>query len=357
MLSPLIALILTVSLAAASPIWLFSDQCWNNLSVTMCLMVATTILVSSVIQQNIKTEYWAVAGIFAGMAFIVRPFAITVLPAFIFMLCYAQKFKFQLLKSKITFSFMLPIIVFAIFMIAFNLYRFGSVSDFGYNGHIRFLGSWYEGMTGNLLEPAKSPLYFAPVTILTLPALLILVFRQQCFVIYSILYLLPYFVLKPKFNTWYSGSEMFSRYWLPMIPIIYVVAAVSLGYIHSKLWKKIFISTVIILSLLGIRHEFFSVTTNDREVHASAEIKSGIKIPTGLSFGKEKFLNLILGKTSVADAQKELLKNNPKTSAILPSVSNPYIISLSGGFFLLLCIIFSILLEKKDNILQYEQKT
>jgi hypothetical protein len=339
-------LLLILSAAVASPLWMMSDQNWNNLSATAFLSGALACLFSYRGKRLSPTRA-ALIGFLVAMGSFVRPFALTTVPAFLFILWYCSNRSEDKWHAQEALCFLLPIAICIIWMLLFNMYRFGSPFDFGYP-QVSFRSSWWHGFWGSIAGPAKSPLYFSPALLMLIPALLVLFRRLPAIGLFTLLYCAPYLILIPKWWAWWGGPDLFQRFWLPLVPMSYLAIGIGFSRLRSRSSRSMFAILFIVLSLIGTYHQFLSASTDTRTVYELADRLAGNTGPeTGQALEAIRLspLMLVSGLHVVADTQKTLLTTQPKNLSVLPSFVRPDYRCFAAGGLLLIAFVTALLLE------------
>ena len=170
---------------------------------------------------------------------------------------------------------------------------------------MNFDGSWIVGAAGTFLSPLKSPLAFFPLVILLPVALAVLLWRRDRVAWFAVIFLLPQVYLMPKYSMWDGGPDLFSRFWLRGLPIVFLCLAAAIPAISQR--RRIngaFFALALALTALGTRTQLLSVMTDERDVYAHVAGDLNARLGSGHELEyHDSAANLIAGRTVVSDAQ------------------------------------------------------
>jgi hypothetical protein len=307
--------LITVAAAFASPIWMFSNLPFNVVgevlvilaAIDLCLVLEAERFGAGVARDS------AVAALAALLTFgvVVRPFFGTAIPAFAGWFFYALwRSAWPRAEKRRTLTVFSAVLVCgAVALAAFNAYFFGSPLRSPYHdlaGVMNFESPWSVGVSGTFLSPLKSPLYFFPVVALLPVALGVLVWRKERVAWFVAAFLLPHVYLMPKYSMWDGGPDLFARFWLRVLPVVFLslVAAVA-GTADRRVTNALLLAATLSLTALGVRAQLLTVMTDERQVyeHVVEEIERG-------SPGRSEFLyhdsipSLLAGRTLVSTTQR-----------------------------------------------------
>jgi hypothetical protein len=191
----------------------------------------------------------------------------------------------------------------------YNWSYFGSPATTAYSDRVQFTAPWLDGFTGTFLAPLCSPLYFFPVVVLLPAALAYLTIKRDPSAVFLALFLLPQIILIPRYAFWDSAPDLFSRYWLRVVPIAYFAIAYAVSRIGSRPWRFALLAIFIGLSLFGARAQYLTSMTDERAIYA--EISAKIRKDAGIAEVRdyrEPFVNLFWN-AKVSDAQLRALSD------------------------------------------------
>lgn len=210
------------------------------------------------------TRWILFSGFFIGIACIVRPTSLLVLPSLFLMLLIANwnGNKFNETARKIARTgvlFSLAFLPFALINLWYNYYRFGSIFESGYTLMAARSGVSYfsntsilDGLKGFLISPGKGFFYYSPVAILFFFTIRSF-FRRNiavaaCFVCLAITYL----ALFSRYLYWHGDCTWGPRYIFLITP--YLIIPITEIYTNKSVrkghaWRRI-LSILFVVSLL-----------------------------------------------------------------------------------------------------------
>ena len=234
-------------------VWPYISYDFSEPLQTFCLVLSFWFLVKALRCAPPSRLFLVLAGFVLGFGILTKAFLVTLIPSYILYLWISlQPPVSQRIKSSSW--FFLPLVIWGAGMAALNLYRFGSVFEFGYERESgEFTTPLTTGLYGLLLSPNKGLLFYAPVSTLALWSLWKTSGRQRCWSIFLVSLLSVYILPTSMWWSWEGGTSWGPRLLLPIVPFLVISAAMLLE--HVKLSIVPFIACVVIgtvVNLLGV---------------------------------------------------------------------------------------------------------
>ncbi len=129
-------------------------------------------------------------------------------------------------------AFMIPILFTGLFLISFNIARYGDAFDTGYLPNETFSGILWQGVLGQLISPGRGLLLYSPIFILSFVGMWWgwRRFRTETVVALSII--LVHLLLYGKWFMWHGGYAWGPRFMIPTLPFW----ALFLGPVVDAIW-------------------------------------------------------------------------------------------------------------------------
>jgi hypothetical protein len=300
--------------AFASPVWMYSSIPYNVVGEMLIILAAIDLCLWLDADRSLSgpTACVTAAALAAVLTFgiAVRPFFASAIPAFVgwFLQSQWRSARPTTNSRGVITAFMVVFVLGTAALAGFNAYFFGSPLTSAYHdltGVMNFRGSWLVGLAGTFLSPLKSPLYFFPLLILLPIALAVLIRHRDPVAWFVILFLLPQLYLMPKYSMWDGGPDLFARFWLRIVPVVFLSLAAMIPYVYrrTRLNTALFVVTVL-LTALGIRSQLLTAMTDERQIYArvagdlNAQRRGGNELEH-----HDSVVSLVAGRTVVSRAQ------------------------------------------------------
>jgi len=122
-------------------------------------------------------------------------------------------------------AFGVPLLVWAVFICAYNYVRFASPFTTGYLPEESFSAPWLTGIVGLLVSPGRGLLFFCPVLVLCLPAAPVFFRRHRVEAALVFLVSACYVLLYGKWFMWHGGYAWGPRFLVPILPLLCLALA------------------------------------------------------------------------------------------------------------------------------------
>ncbi|MDD2336675.1 MAG: hypothetical protein PHD01_08860 [Geobacteraceae bacterium] len=188
------------------------------------------------------------SGILLGIACVVRPTSLLVLPSLFLMLfiVYWNGNNFNETARKIArdcFLFSLTFLPFALINLWYNYYRFGSIFESGYTLMAARSGVSYfsntsilEGLKGFLISPGKGFFYYSPVAILFFFTIRSFFKRNTAVAACFVCLIITYIAFFSKYIYWHGDRTWGPRYIFLITP--YLIIPITDIYTNQTVFKK-----------------------------------------------------------------------------------------------------------------------
>lgn len=178
------------------------------------------------------------SGLFLGILILTKSANLIIVPFFAIYIFFAPS-ETSGRRAAHAVSFLIPIIIFSAFVLAYNDVRFGSPLDFGYNSgrdaRFGFNVSLLSGLYGFIFSPGKSIFLYSPILLATLFGISAFHKRRKA----ESLLLWPVVVtltlLYSKWWAWHGDWAWGPRFLVPIIPLLVLPLVFLLE--NFKNWK------------------------------------------------------------------------------------------------------------------------
>lgn len=260
----------TGALAAAG--FAFSTFAWPYISYdfseplqALCLVAAFWLLLLAIRNAPHSCISLALAGFALGFAVLTKAFLLVLIPSYALYLWASLSPKSYRLMAW----FVLPLAVVLVCVSAVNIYRFGSVLEFGYGSEgLQFTTPLWTGLYGLLFSPNKGLIFYAPLTLLVPWSLWRnwSSFRREALFFVSIFAII--IPLTSKWWSWEGGWSWGPRLLLPIVPLATVCAAMILESARRSLVPFVACMLAgVAINLLGVM-VYFSAWLNVVGLHS-----------------------------------------------------------------------------------------
>jgi len=234
---PGVALGVALVVCLATPLWVYSKTFFSEPLVALAFVVAT---LAAVRGDQGSTAGWAICGAALGMAVLVKPVTLAVLPAFLIYAASHRRRRGQALALVVG-----PLLLGILAVALYNTIRFGSPLDTGYRTAAWNVPPWV-GMYGLLLSPGKGLIWYCPSIVLGLAGWFLLARRQpraaKLLGGVSSLYLLAH----SAYNHWHGGGAWGPRLILPIVPLLVLPLAEWLQRSIHHNWVRLGLAAVLV---------------------------------------------------------------------------------------------------------------
>ena len=221
----------------ATPLWVYSKTFFSEPLVALGFVVAT---LAAVRGDQGNAAGWAICGVALGMAVLVKPVTLAVLPAFLIYAASHQHRRGQALALMVG-----PLLLGISAVAIYNAVRFGSPLDPGYRTAAWNVPPWV-GLYGLLLIPGKGLFWCCPSIVRGLAGWFPLARRQpraaRLLAGVSILYLLVH----SAYNHWHGGGAWGPRLILPIVPLLVLPLAEWLQRPVRQSWARLGLAAVLV---------------------------------------------------------------------------------------------------------------
>jgi len=188
-------------------------------------------------RDNGRTSDTLWAGTSLGLAVATRFANIITLPLFgLLLLAYI---KGQGTRNKYlppVLAFALPLALTALLLGGYNYARYGDVLQTGYLPQEKFSTPWLEGISGLLVSPGRGLFLYAPILLVSLPAIPAFVKRHRLEAALALLVSASYVLLYGRWFFWHAGYAWGPRFLVPMVPFAVILMAPLVEKLSGKGW-------------------------------------------------------------------------------------------------------------------------
>jgi Tetratricopeptide repeat/Dolichyl-phosphate-mannose-protein mannosyltransferase len=240
-----------IGFAFATFAWPYISYDFSEPLQSLCLVASFWLLIRAAASTPPSRLFLALAGFVLGFAVLTKVFLLILIPGYALYL-WARLGALQKHRSLAWFA--LPLGFWSVCIAALNLYRFGSVFDFGYgNEGNQFTTPLLTGLYGLLLSPNKGLLFYAPLTALVPWSLWKMRKSHRCEVIFFVFVIALHLLATSKWWSWEGGTSWGPRLLLPIVPLLVISSAMLLDSVSWSLTP--FVACVIAgigINLLGL---------------------------------------------------------------------------------------------------------
>lgn len=214
-----IAVALALAFGVATPAWVYARYGFGEPAVAFCWVAAFWLVWASgpdagEASRSIRFSRLVLAGSALGLSILVRSTSAAVVPAFLILLLrYRPKF------GDIA-GFVFPIAISGALVAAYNLLRFGSVFDAGYNSNEGFTAPLLQGLGGLLVSPGRGLLFYGPLCASGAFGLLLLWKRHRTVTAAIVVLVATTVLLNAFWHAWHGGWGWGPRLILPAVPFL-----------------------------------------------------------------------------------------------------------------------------------------
>jgi hypothetical protein len=251
------AALAAVAFAFATPAWCYVSYDFSEPLQSLCVAAGFWLIVKGTSENLLSRLPLIWAGSVLGFAVMSKASLLFLIPGFALYLWLRLSGS---LKERLRpfVWFIVPIIFVGAVLAGLNVYRFGSITDFGYQSQSEgFTNPLLEGLYAVLLGPNKGLVFYAPVVILVPWSLWKL---RKSHLREAVFFATTLGIQVILISMWWSpegGASWGPRYILPVVPLAIVCAAMIL---ESSRWtKRIFAACMvagILVNLLGVLIHF-----------------------------------------------------------------------------------------------------
>ena len=187
-----------------------------------------------------RSRRWLIlAGVFLGVAMLIRVRALIVIPAFLIYAFVTQRRRSNLL------AFIIPIGLAAIWIAGWNMFRFGSplqtgdsliVTGIGFNTPLLF------GVYGLLLSPGKGLFVYNPIALVGVIGVIRMFRQRRAEALLCGLIALTLLLFHAVYDLWSGGWNWGPRFLLPMLPFLLLSTGDLFSSRHPRLVRAIVVA-------------------------------------------------------------------------------------------------------------------
>ena len=295
-----------------------------------------------------KLARWILfSGTFIGIACIVRPTSLLVLPSLFLMLfiVYWNGNNFndtarKIAKAGVLFS--LAFLPFALINLWYNYYRFGSIFESGYTLMAARSGVSYfsntsilEGLKGFLISPGKGFFYYSPVAILFFFTIRSFFRRNIAVAACFVCLVITYLALFSKYLYWHGDCAWGPRYIFLITP--YLIIPITEIYTNKSVHKKhawrtiLFLLFVVSLSVqvlsISVHHQKYFVYLFEKGVNFTSTKGNGVQtifVPASETYYNWRLSPILVESVLFSEMIKEIRDyqyvKSPEKSSLMDKV-------------------------------------
>jgi hypothetical protein len=252
--------------------WPFAKQPMEHVFETFFILLTIYFLYLYLQQNQNLTSRLVFSAISFGIALNIRSISLLALPGLVlmFVICHRIRSDFKkttrrLWKSVAIFGFVL--FPFAILILWYNHYRFGSVYETGYqlmavkSGLTYFSGTWIlTGLRGLLISPGKGFFYYSPVAILFFFSIVPFYKRHVGPATGFLFIIVSYLLFFSTYLYWHGDWTWGPRFLLPITPLFIIPSAELLESNRKLVRKPMWFALVYPVFLLSLAIQIMAVS-------------------------------------------------------------------------------------------------
>jgi hypothetical protein len=242
-----------------------------------CLTASFWLLIQAVKSSPPSCFFLVLAGFVLGFSVLTKGFLLILIPSYVLYLWMRLESPLPQRAASLTW-FALPLGFWSPVIASLNLYRFGSVFDFGYGSETtQFTTPLAIGLYGLLLSPNKGLVFYAPVVAVVPWSLWKIFRRQRCEFVFFMSVFVIYILPTSMWWSWEGGTSWGPRLLLPIVPLFVVSAAMLLDEVKSSVIP--FATCVVI----GVGVNLLGVLVSIVMWNYVLELNNGIRVPLNVS--------------------------------------------------------------------------
>ncbi|MEH1780015.1 MAG: hypothetical protein V7L26_13015 [Nostoc sp.] len=251
----------TLYLALTTYFWTYSRNLFDGV---LCTTLLTTSFFLILIYRQ-RNNLWYLFGCFfcLGFGFITRvSMILAILVSFAYLVSlYRSSIAIRIREISLAIFTLIP---FFVWQSWYNYLRTGifyksPVQTAVYAGSNSLDGNIFVGLTGLLFSPGKSLFIYAPLLILSVILFKKFYREHQKEAIYVVALAVLWFLLHARLRNWYGASGWGPRYFITILPILFLPFAVNLEYVFKRTALKI---STILLASFGFILALSSIISN-----------------------------------------------------------------------------------------------
>jgi len=244
--------LLTVGLGVGSVLLPYSKSFLSEPMQALCLLGAAYGLF--VFRSSGSYRWLTAAGVFAGFGLLVKvTFALNIVFLGLYLL---DAFSFRLNRHawRASACFVIPIVVFGLFVLAYNAARFGNPLLSGYGDEVTFSTPLLVGLFGLLLSSGKGFFWFTPLAIMGVFAFREFFRRNRKEALLIAALFVANLILYAKFVSWAGEGSWGPRYLVPLTPFVLLpIGALVREHRKSVMrWFAVLLTLGVLVQLPGI---------------------------------------------------------------------------------------------------------
>ena len=227
-----ISTITTLLTGLTTMIFPYARYFYTHPSTTLCFILTIYFLYNYKISGNINNVL--IAGIFQGLAVLIKPVSIIIIPAFIGYILAIKK------NNREWIVFLSPVLLTICFVFCYNFFRFGNILEFGYGEHgFTFSNFLLKGLFGLTLSTGRGIFVYNPFLIMSVISFHWFIKRHEYEGYLFLSIILIYVLFYAKWIYWHGGESWGPRYLIPIIPLMSIPIAQGLKSVLSARNKKL----------------------------------------------------------------------------------------------------------------------
>jgi hypothetical protein len=230
-----------VAAGLATPLWVYSKTFFSEPLMALAL---TVVMLAALRGGEGATGAWITCGAVLGMAVLVKPVALVIVPALLVYAAWRRDDRWRALVLVAA-----PLAVGVAGVALYNWARFGSPLDAGYRTAAWNVPPWV-GLAGLLLSPGKGLLWYCPPVVLGLAGFVPLARRRPHAAALVGSICIPYSLVHAIFNHWHGGAPWGPRYIVPIIPLLILPVAEWLQSPPRRAWLQLTLAATLAAGLI-----------------------------------------------------------------------------------------------------------